>query len=448
MCVSAFGWRLAVATEEARETLSRIRLESAWRSKYRAESALKSSMRAQADATAEYKWIRLELGESRKQLEGLQEASDALTKGNQRLAEELKQRRWQPFPPAPPVEPPDEPRRHPPPVPRLVKAAEAIRRDGRPEWMQVVGLTHNPDKLLSFSGPRDSGLSWAVLSLSQFDERVFFHEIFAANLDSKDPVYSTVNGVYTAGCGLDNVMLSWGHGEYLEAVRASNPYDLYSKSNERVRMAELRPYYENLIAKFVLDEIDCASLLRSAAITQRISFLRVSDTRLCGSICGGSTASILPLEDQPLIDHIYMRAQRLLCVVASLGAFVGVSAAPNPMPAPLPGEKHQSGHDAFTLATGGVVTSVAGSVFTVATAAGGSVAGKTLVGHEFAVVSDQAGHIATLAVSGGDRHFSGSQSQMSNSAARLATSAPWLPAPIIALGSVAAGAILGAGTVI
>ncbi|KAF9509083.1 hypothetical protein BS47DRAFT_1349667, partial [Hydnum rufescens UP504] len=97
--------RLAVATEEARETLSRICLESAWRSKCQAESALKSSMRAQADATAEYKWIRLELGESRKQLEGLQEASGALTKGNQRLAEELKPRRWQPFPPAPPVEP-------------------------------------------------------------------------------------------------------------------------------------------------------------------------------------------------------------------------------------------------------------------------------------------------------------------------------------------------------
>ncbi|KAF9510723.1 hypothetical protein BS47DRAFT_1299932, partial [Hydnum rufescens UP504] len=101
-------------------------------------------------------------------------------------------------------------------------------------------------------------------------------------------------------CGLDDVMFSWGHGKYLyhafrgqgplpeeglamiryhsfcpwhregacvhlmdscdykhlEAVRAFNPYDLYSKSNERVRVAELKSYYENLIAKFFLDEID------------------------------------------------------------------------------------------------------------------------------------------------------------------------------------------------
>ncbi|KAF9510714.1 hypothetical protein BS47DRAFT_1395788 [Hydnum rufescens UP504] len=117
----------------------------------------------------------------------------------------------------------------------------------------------------------------------------------------------------------------------------------------------------------------------------------------------------------------------------------------------------EAGHDAFTLATGagGVVTSVAGSVFTVATADGGSIAGKvftditSLGGHEFTVVSDQAGHIATLAVSGAGIITLVTNTVGSNSAARLATSAPWLPAPIIiALGSVAAGAMLGAGTVI
>jgi inositol oxygenase len=44
--------------------------------------------------------------------------------------------------------------------------------------------------------------------------------------------------------------------KHLEAVRAFNPYDLYSKSNERVRVAELKPYYETLIAKFFPNEID------------------------------------------------------------------------------------------------------------------------------------------------------------------------------------------------
>lgn len=36
----------------------------------------------------------------------------------------------------------------------------------------------------------------------------------------------------------------------LAAVQAFNPYDLYSKSDERVNPEKLRPYYEGLIAKF------------------------------------------------------------------------------------------------------------------------------------------------------------------------------------------------------
>ena len=36
----------------------------------------------------------------------------------------------------------------------------------------------------------------------------------------------------------------------LVAVRAFNPYDLYSKSDEPCRPEVLRPYYESLIRKF------------------------------------------------------------------------------------------------------------------------------------------------------------------------------------------------------
>lgn len=42
----------------------------------------------------------------------------------------------------------------------------------------------------------------------------------------------------------------------LEAVRAFNPYDLYSKGNETCDIEKLRPYYEGLIAKFFPSEID------------------------------------------------------------------------------------------------------------------------------------------------------------------------------------------------
>jgi len=36
----------------------------------------------------------------------------------------------------------------------------------------------------------------------------------------------------------------------LAAVRAFNPYDLYSKSDDMPKVEELKPYYEGLIAKF------------------------------------------------------------------------------------------------------------------------------------------------------------------------------------------------------
>jgi inositol oxygenase len=42
----------------------------------------------------------------------------------------------------------------------------------------------------------------------------------------------------------------------LAAVRAFNPYDLYSKSDQPVDIEALRPYYERLIAKFFPPVLD------------------------------------------------------------------------------------------------------------------------------------------------------------------------------------------------
>lgn len=46
-----------------------------------------------------------------------------------------------------------------------------------------------------------------------FSDKIVLPETFAGNPDSKDPLYSTECGIYQPGCGLDNVMLSWGHDE-------------------------------------------------------------------------------------------------------------------------------------------------------------------------------------------------------------------------------------------
>jgi len=181
-------------------------------------------------------------------------------------------------------------------IEHLLQTAEAIRRDGKPEWMQVVGLVHDLGKLLCLFGSEGQ---WDVVGDTfvvgcKFSDKIIYSDTFDGNPDSRDPIYSTKYGVYEPRCGLDNVMLSWGHDEYLyhvlknqcslpeeglymiryhsfypwhregayshltnerdqralEAVRAFNPYDLYSKSDDRVDPEKLKPYYQRLISKY------------------------------------------------------------------------------------------------------------------------------------------------------------------------------------------------------
>ena len=187
-------------------------------------------------------------------------------------------------------------------IEHLLQTAEAIRRDGKPDWMQVTGLIHDLGKLMLIFGSEGQ---WDVVGDTfvvgcAFSEKNVLPGTFAGNPDSKDPVYSTKYGIYKPHCGLDNVMLSWGHDEWLyhvvkdqstlpaealamiryhsfypwhregayhhlcnekdevalAAVRAFNPYDLYSKSEERCDAQKLRPYYEGLIAKFFPSSIE------------------------------------------------------------------------------------------------------------------------------------------------------------------------------------------------
>ncbi|TFL07843.1 myo-inositol oxygenase [Pterulicium gracile] len=189
-----------------------------------------------------------------------------------------------------------------PQIEHLLQTAEAIRKDGKPEWMQVVGLVHDLGKLLHFFGSEGQ---WDVVGDTfvvgcAFSDKSIYPHTFANNPDSQDPIYSSEYGIYKPHCGLENVMLSWGHDEYLyhvlknqsslpeeglamiryhsfypwhregayghlcnagdekllAAVQSFNPYDLYSKSEETVDPEVLRPYYQGLIDKFFPEVIE------------------------------------------------------------------------------------------------------------------------------------------------------------------------------------------------
>lgn len=81
--------------------------------------------------------------------------------------------------------------------------------------MQVTGLVHDLGKLLFFFGSQGQ---WDVVGDTfvvgcKFSDKIIYPDTFENNPDSRDPVYSTEYGVYQPHCGLDNVLLSWGHDE-------------------------------------------------------------------------------------------------------------------------------------------------------------------------------------------------------------------------------------------
>jgi inositol oxygenase len=183
-------------------------------------------------------------------------------------------------------------------IEHLMQTAEAIRADGHPRWFILTGLIHDLGKILCLWGEPQ----WAVVGDTfpvgcKYSDRIVFHEFFRDNPDWSVPEYQTECGIYRRGGGLDQVLMSWGHDEYLyhvvkdylpeealamiryhsfypahregeymhlmtehdqylmDWVRKFNPYDLYSKGHRPPDVRELKPYYQELIAEFFPQEI-------------------------------------------------------------------------------------------------------------------------------------------------------------------------------------------------
>ena len=175
----------------------------------------------------------------------------------------------------------------------LLQTSEQIRKDGHPRWFVLAGFIHDLGKVLCLYGEPQ----WAVVGDTfpvgcAYSEKIVFPEYFGDNPDNQNEDLQTSLGIYEEGCGLDNVLLSWGHDEYIYHVTKEylpieaqymlryhsfypwhreneyahltnaqdremlswvlefNRYDLYTKSHGAPDLVKLRPYYEDLIAEF------------------------------------------------------------------------------------------------------------------------------------------------------------------------------------------------------
>jgi len=181
----------------------------------------------------------------------------------------------------------------------LLQTSEAIRADNHPDWFVLTGLLHDIGKVLCLFGEPQ----WAVVGDTfpvgcSFSKSIVHSEYFSLNPDSSNPTYQNKFGIYKENCGLDNVKMSWGHDEYLyqivkdylpkealymiryhsfysqhkehaynhlmdntdikmfEWVRKFNAYDLYSKAPVPPDSKALRPYYEDLVSKYLPDTLN------------------------------------------------------------------------------------------------------------------------------------------------------------------------------------------------
>lgn len=184
------------------------------------------------------------------------------------------------------------------------QTAEGIRKEHPDkDWFQLVGLIHDIGKIMALYGEPQ----WAVVGDTfpvgcKFQNSIVFrNSTFEGNPDEKNPALNTEFGIYEPQCGLDNVLMSWGHDEYLYRVmkfnkctipeeglymirfhsfypwhsngdymhlcnekdlqmlpwvKEFNKFDLYTKSTELPDVESLRPYYQSLIDKY------CPGILR------------------------------------------------------------------------------------------------------------------------------------------------------------------------------------------
>eukprot|EP00112_Aurelia_sp_Birch-Aquarium-sp1_P010302 Seg2205.3 transcript_id=Seg2205.3/GoldUCD/mRNA.D3Y31 product="Inositol oxygenase" protein_id=Seg2205.3/GoldUCD/D3Y31 len=177
------------------------------------------------------------------------------------------------------------------------QTAERIReRYPDDDWFHLIGLLHDAGKVLALWGEPQHFVVGDTFPLGcEFQQSIVFPDFFENNPDFHNPEYNTKLGCYEQNCGIDNVMISWGHDEYmyrvlvgnnctipqegldmvryhsfypwhscgdyewlcsekdkkaLEWVKRFNEFDLYSKSDSVPDIDALMPYYQSLIDKY------------------------------------------------------------------------------------------------------------------------------------------------------------------------------------------------------
>lgn len=147
-----------------------------------------------------------------------------------------------------------------------LQTAESIRKDGHPEWLQLVGLIHDIGKIMYKWGCVEDGTTvdtqWGIVGDTfvvgcPLPASLVYPEFNTLHPDTNHPIYSkTKYGMYEANCGLDNVLCSWGHDEYLFQVLKHNQCNLPEEALYIIRFHSLYTHHRASAYTHLMNEKD------------------------------------------------------------------------------------------------------------------------------------------------------------------------------------------------
>lgn len=124
-----------------------------------------------------------------------------------------------------------------------LQTAERIRKAWPDhDWFHLVGLLHDVGKVLALWGEPQ----WATVGDTfpvgcKFSEHIIFPEHMKDNKDDKDARYNSVLGMYEANCGMDKLLVSFGHDEYMYQVLKHNGCTIPEEGLAMIRFHVRRP---------------------------------------------------------------------------------------------------------------------------------------------------------------------------------------------------------------
>ncbi|KAK2714769.1 hypothetical protein QYM36_009104 [Artemia franciscana] len=136
-------------------------------------------------------------------------------------------------------------------IPNIVHAfqtAERLRMDyPQYDWLHLTGLIHDLGKVLALQREPQ----WAVVGdtfpvgCAYSEDIVYGVKSFKDNPDSRSSIYSSKLGIYERHCGLSNVLMSWGHDEYMYQVLRNNGTTLPKEALAIIRFHSFYPWHTN-----------------------------------------------------------------------------------------------------------------------------------------------------------------------------------------------------------